>query len=375
MDIRRSLIKQFSIHILENEHEEEDRSYKENSLDVNFDERDEIKEKNYDLSSLTHQRFGLEDYSTIINNNLLAHDDPFSWEPLQSQVAGHGLNSEMKTNDVPGVMITSEGQILKPVQESRGVQRGLTEVAFYSNVTKSNDLIDSEIRTCVPKFFGIEQFESCVDGHPTISNFLVLEDITGGFELAAVMDIKIGKQVYGPDATPEKIARANKTGWETKDAFGFKVSGVLAHSLKSEDEDVLDVDGKVYSKKSFGQKLTQDTVWKAPEAFYDSEYSGKIEIINDIFIKKLNNILKIFENQTRYHIYGSSLLFTYDANAVRKYRNGKLSSEDLEQYIHLKLIDFANVYNADGEKDLNFVSGLKNVISLFQTFSTREEPN
>ena len=371
METRRSLIKQFSIHILDNGHEEE--VYKEISLDSNFDEDDEIKEKNY--TSATHQRFGLEDYSTMINNNLLAHDDPFSWEPLQSQVAGHGLNSEMKTNDVPGVMITSEGQILKPVQESRGVQRGLTEVAFYSNIMKSNDLVDSEIRTCIPKFFGIEQFESCVDGCPTISNFLVLEDITGGFELSAVMDIKIGKIVYGPDATPEKKARANKNDWPTKDALGFKVSGVLAHSLKPEDEDVFDVEGKVYSKKSFGQKLTQDTVWKVPEAFYDSEYSGKVEIMNDIFIKKLNHILKVFENQTRYHIYGSSLLFTYDANAVRKYNNGKLSREEVEPYIHLKLIDFANVYNADGEKDLNFISGLKNVISLFKTFSNGENSN
>jgi hypothetical protein len=189
------------------------------------------------------------------------------------------------------------------------------------------------------------------------------------------MDIKIGKKVYGPDASPEKKARASKTDWPTKDALGFKVSGVLAHSLKPEDEDVFDVDGKVFSKKSFGQKLTQDTVWKVCEAFYDSQYSGKIEIINDIFIEKLNHILKVFENQTRYHIYGSSLLFTYDANAVRKYRNGKLSSEELEKFIHLKLIDFANVYNADGEKDENFLSGLKNVITLFKSFSTSDELN
>ena len=142
--------------------------------------------------------------------------------------------------------------------------------------------------------------------------------------------------------------------------------------MKSEDEGVLNVDGKVYSKKSFGQKLTPDTIWKVPEAFYDSEYSGKIEIVNNIFVQKLRKILKVFEMQNRYHIFGSSLLFTYDANAVRKFQNGKLSSKELEDFVQLKLIDFANVYEAAGEKDENFVSGLKNLIVLFENFSKQE---
>ena len=379
-DPGRRLSKTFSIQILQTDQEEDD--HKLLSNDNVFDEQQEIKreekklrksQKEDELLKSKHPRFGLSVYSTIINDNLLAHNDPFSWEPLQSQVAGHGVNSEMKTNDVPGVMITSEGQILKPVQESRGLSertnRGLTEVAFYSHIMKSDDPIDMKIRNCIPKFMGIEQFESTVDGDEAISNFLILEDITGGFELPAVMDIKLGHKVYGPDASPEKIARNDSSLWPTQIPCGFKISGILSHSLKPENEGILNEDGKVYSKKSFGQSLTPDKVWQVPEAFYDSKDSGKVEIVNNIYLQKLKEILRVFEVQSKYHIIGSSLLFTYDANAVRKFRNGSLSANELEKFVQLKLIDFANVYEAAGEKDENFLSGLRNLISVFEEFS------
>lgn len=379
-DPGRRLSKTFSIQILQTDQEGDDQKFLPN--DNVFDEQQEIKrdekklrksQKEDELLNSKHPRFGLSIYSTVINDNLLAHNDPFSWEPLQSQVAGHGVNSEMKTNDVPGVMITSEGQILKPVQESRGLSertnRGLTEVAFYSHIMKSDDPIDMKIRNCIPKFMGIEQFESTVDGDEAISNFLILEDITGGFELPAVMDIKLGHKVYGPDASPEKRARNESSLWPTQSPCGFKVSGILSHSLKPEKEGILNEDGKVYSKKSFGQSLTPDKVWQVPEAFYDTKDSGKVEIVNNIFLQQLKEILRVFEGQRKYHIIGSSILFTYDANAVRKFRNGGLSANELEKFVQLKLIDFANVYEAAGEKDENFLSGLRNLVSVFEQFS------
>ena len=379
-DPGRRLSKTFSIQILENDKNEDDRKSLQN--DSVFDEQQEIKrdikkirksQKEDELLKSKHPRFGQADYPTVISDNVLAHNDPFSWEPLQSQVAGHGLDAEMKTNNVPGVMITTEGQILKPVQQSMGLSerpdRGLTEVAFYSHIMKSDDPIDSKIRNCIPKFSGIEQFESNTNGSQEISNFLILEDITGGFELPVVMDIKIGHNCYGPDASPEKRARKDKELWPTQVPCGFKISGILSHSLKPEDEGNLNQDGKVYSKKNFGEKLTPDTIWKVTEAFYDSEPYENVAIVNEIFVRKLKEILEVFEIQNHYHIFGSSILFTYDANAVRKFRNGKLSATNLEDFVQLKLIDFANVYESAGETDANFVSGLRNLVSLFENFA------
>ena len=54
---------------------------------------------------------------------------------------------------------------------------------------------------------------------------------------------------------------------------------------------------------------------------------------------------------------------------MRKFRNGKLSATDLEDFVQLKLIDFANVYESAGETDANFVSGLRNLVSLFENFA------
>ena len=45
------------------------------------------------------------------------------------------------------------------------------------------------------------------------------------------------------------------------------------------------------------------------------------------------------------------------------------SANELEKFVQLKLIDFANVYEAAGEKDENFLSGLRNLISVFEEFS------
>ena len=140
---------------------------------------------------------------------MIADNNPFSLAQLGSQVAGHGLDEDMRLNNVPSILITSEGQILKPVQLPQGKQpRGLTEVAFYSHITHSSDNTDKKIRECIPHFFGIEQFESD-NGDNSMRNFLVLEDITEGYKLPAVMDVKIGRKIYGPDASKEKKAKSD----------------------------------------------------------------------------------------------------------------------------------------------------------------------
>lgn len=276
----------------------------------------------------------------------------------------------MRIDNVPSILITSEGQILKPVQDPQGKPpKGLTEVAFYSHITKSNDTMDKKIRECIPRFFGVEQFESNVEGDNNIINFLVLEDITEGYNLPSVMDVKIGRRVYGPDASKEKRAKLDGKNLGTRHPLGYSISGILAHSLKPEDEGIIDIPGKEYSKNGFGKKLTTYTVWRALEAFYDLQRSGKVETVNDVFLKKLEQMLQVFEVQSRYHIYGTSLLLAYDADAVRRFRNGKMHAGELERFINVKLIDFANVYASNGEKDANLVDGLKSFVSLLRSFS------
>ena len=52
---------------------------------------------------------------------------------------------------------------------------------------------------------------------------MVLDDITEGFELPTVMDIKVGKQTWGPDASEDKQLRESSKYCGTKGPFGFRL--------------------------------------------------------------------------------------------------------------------------------------------------------
>ena len=61
-------------------------------------------------------------------------------------------------------------------------------------------------------------------------------------------------------------------------------------------------------------------------------------------------------------------LMAYDASAIKQYEDGKIDQKELENFVNVKLIDFAHVFPADGEKDENFIKGLENLLSLFEDF-------
>ena len=58
----------------------------------------------------------------------------------------------------------------------------------------------------------------------------------------------------------------------------------------------------------------------------------------------------------------------YDASAIKQYEDGKIDKKELENFVNVKLIDFAHVFPADGEKDENFIKGLENLLFLFENF-------
>jgi hypothetical protein len=58
----------------------------------------------------------------------------------------------------------------------------------------------------------------------------------------------------------------------------------------------------------------------------------------------------------------------YDASAIKQYEDGEIDKKELENFVNVKLIDFAHVFPADGEKDENFIKGLENLLSLFEDF-------
>lgn len=95
-------------------------------------------------------------------------------------------------------MLKQEGMVLKPILKRECGER---ETAFYKNLSFTLDKTISELKNFVPKYFGTKQLT--VDGKTR--EFIVLEDLIKDFKEPCIMDIKIGKRTWDPNATLEKI--------------------------------------------------------------------------------------------------------------------------------------------------------------------------
>ena len=82
-------------------------------------------------------------------------------------------------------------------------------------------------------------------------------------------------------------------------------------------------------------------------------------------VDKIQTIRDVFELQRRYKIYASSLLLAYDSEAVRNFKKGKITQPQLALSVNISLIDFAHVWDSNGERDDNFLRGLNNLLDLF----------
>merc|ERR1711872_1202983 len=245
--------------------------------------------------------------------------------PLQTQIAGHGSENDGQR----GLLVHESGFVLKPVQPP---PKGTREVAFYQSINSSENLVDRLFVQLTARFYGTQEVK-IQNGVVGLSDYLVLENLTQGLKAPCVMDIKIGARTYGPDATEAKMKQEDAKYLGTKVPLGFSVLGIISHN----EEGVKRVN------KAFGRKL----------------------VVGNIFLEKLDEFVKFFEDQRRYHLYASSLLFVYDFAPIQAG-----NTEKFKDSIKLKLIDFAHVFPAEGLRDDNFIFGLKNLSGLFRKFIT-----
>merc|ERR1712080_391613 len=108
--------------------------------------------------------------------------------------------------------------------------------------------------------------------------------------------------------------------------------------------------------KEFGKTLVKENVRNVVKNFLNTEENDDevVSIIAGCFLSQLKQILALF---------GSSLLFIYDADAIEKFKHSK-DSEALEEAVKLKMIDFAHVF-LEEEIDENYIFGLENLVKLF----------
>jgi 1D-myo-inositol-tetrakisphosphate 5-kinase/inositol-polyphosphate multikinase len=198
------------------------------------------------------------------------------------------------------MLLHEDGFVLKPAQAP---PKGTREVEFYESVSRSCHPLDTKLYSLIPKFYGTERLS--LDELPH-SQYLVLEDLTQGMVAPCVMDVKIGAKTYGPMASAAKIAQEDAKYLGTKKPLGFSVLGIINRSGEGASMKRYD--------KSFGMNLKTDSVQKILQVFFNSQAENP-QIIGKLvaeFSSLLADVQQFFAEQTRYHIYASSLLLVYD---------------------------------------------------------------
>merc|ERR1711981_7075 len=156
---------------------------------------------------------------------------------------------------------------------------------------------------------------------------------------------------------------------------GFSILGMLVHAFdqpNNHNNNSQKNPTSVVKKydKSFGKELKQGQTQQVAEIYFNHDQKPPVELI-EIAVEKISAILKVFEDQRKYKFYASSLLMAYDAQAVKKFKAKLISFEDLKMAVNVRVIDFAHVFEANGEPDENFITGLTNFLDLFTCYPNR----
>ena len=186
----------------------------------------------------------------------------------------------------------------------------------------------------------------------------MMENLTKDFSKPCIVDVKIGAKTYGPDASENKKVRQDASYAGTKQPFGFSVPGMSVH-VGEEKEKVI-IKGKEY-----GRTLNGDNIHEFLEMYLDMNNEPEVaKELAQLFVEDLKKVLHLFQYQTTFHFFASSLLFVYDAEAAKNFKEAKDAS--LRKFTSLKMIDFAHVWKAEGKIDQNYMKGVQSLIDLFQ---------
>ncbi|XP_002131926.2 inositol polyphosphate multikinase [Ciona intestinalis] len=251
---------------------------------------------------------------------------PRGCRPLAHQVAGHRYGQGRLGI---GMLQHMDGSILKPVQPP---PRGKREVAFYQKIfdAECDDPVLLTLQPFLPKLLGVWTPPSSSLGEvnsavPTYS-YMKLEDACRRFRNPSILDIKIGRVSYDPEANQEKRAIESAKYPPLYD-LGFQLLGMRVSGPSPNEA--------IFYDKKYGRSLSKDRITEGLDLFLSGNVPWKKYIVK-AFIQRLEMILSWFESQKRYQFYSSSLLLIYegeffdgssdsDEEFIHKYRQMKLS--------------------------------------------------
>lgn len=213
----------------------------------------------------------------------------------RNQVAGHKHEGRSKL----GLLEHEDGYILKALQKA---PRGTRELDFYKKIF-DKDCTDKDIlqlQQFLPMFHGSYEFEE----YPNVT-YIKLENLVSRFRKPCVVDIKMGKKTYDPEAGPAKIAK-EMTKFPHVEKFGFQFTGMQTY-------DPVEQQIKFYDK-FFCRKLGEDELMRKGLGTYFNIKHGLRKDAIRLLIQKLREIEQWFLTQRKFHFYASSLLMIYEGD-------------------------------------------------------------
>jgi len=250
---------------------------------------------------------------------------------LADVVAGHSisqLKKESAKND-PVALLSTEGYFLKPVQQD---VRGDREINFYKTTLETS-------KVDIPVYNGLEVINA--------NTYLRLNNVERSFAYPCTIDIKLGRQTYGPGATEAKKKRARKK-WKYMSTTATGVCGMKVYYPHE----------RYYLRlgKKYGRALKGNTgMIHALTTFLFNGRSLRIDVIDRLVVQLLRR--KVWLKDVCRHVcYSMSILLVYEGGGVGVEEegggggggNGRNKGGGDAAKEKVVFVDFAHAYLKDG---------------------------
>jgi len=238
--------------------------------------------------------------------------------------------------------------------------RGETEKNFYKEITSSSLPELKILRTLCPRFHGTVLHNG--------ENYLRLEDLTRPFRNPCIIDIKMGRVTWDPDATDAKRVR-EESKYPPLKMSGFQFLGCRLAG------DGCGLHDHVKLDKKWGRGLLLEELKSGFETFLSrSGQPERRKFIVEAIKSKLVTIRDWFLTQNKFRFFAFSLLILYEGISKPDLNSqGSSDSEDDRASVahgarvDVRMIDFAHVYPAEAEQlDENYLFGLNNLIKMLE---------